>query len=383
MHSDLVGGAGAEIRQARLGLWRTASSGVLMGIAAMFLATLVVAAGSVRLGYDFHAGYLKAAEVVRETGSPYVPPEDSLAVGQLPYVYPPQLALLLVPLTALSTDVAAFLAFLVSLAALLGALAVIGVRDPRCFAAVLIWAPGFNALEMANVSACLALAVALLWRYRQMLWRPSLALGLAVSTKLFLWPLLVWAVAGRRYRVAGLALASGVAVTVSAWGAIGFDGLLSYPDQLARIRVEDSYSITALTTALGGSEALGTALSAMIGGALLGAVVILGRRGDEFRAFTCAIAAALALTPVVWQHYLILLAVPLGIAVPRFAPIWLLPVLLWVSPRAGNGDGLETFVPAAVAVTLLALTLRQPQPRSRHTKKIRQLRGRDPVHSGA
>ena len=344
----------------RLDLWRVASLGVLSGVAAMFITALLAAAGSSRLGPDFDA-YLQGARLLREIGSPYVSPADSLADGQLPYVYPPQLAVVLVPLTALSTDVAALLAFATSFAALLGALAIVGVRDPRCFAALIIWAPGFNALEMVNISACLTLALAAIWRYREMLWRPSLVLGVAVSTKLFLWPVLVWAVSARRYGVAGLAVASGLGLTITTWGAIGFDGLLTYPDQLARIRFEDSYSLTAMTTATGGSEVLGVAISAVIGGALVGAVLILGRGGDDFRAFTCAIAAALALTPVVWQHYLVLLAVPLGIAVPRFSPIWLLPVLLWVSPRAGHGDGLETFVPGAVALALLLVIMSRPR----------------------
>jgi hypothetical protein len=339
----------------------TVSRGVLVGIAAMFLTSLVVATGSERLGFDFRANYLMATDLLRETGSPYVPAGKPLEEGQLPYVYPPQLAFVLVPLTALSKDAACFLAFVVSLVALLGALAVVGVRDVRCFAAVLIWAPGFNALEMANISACLALAVALVWRYRSSVLRSSLLLGITASTKLFLWPLLVWTIVERRYSTACLAAATGVVVTIGAWGAIGFDSFTSFPDQLARIPFETSYSIPAMTVALGGSDALGAALSAIVGGALLGAVVVLGRRGDEFRAFTCAIAASLALTPVVWQHYLVLLAVPLGIALPRFSPIWLAPVLLWVSPRAGNGEGFETFVPAAVTVTVFALILLTPR----------------------
>ena len=112
-----------------------------------------------------------------------------------------------------------------------------------------------------------------------------------------------------------------------------------------------------MTAAVGGGDVLASTMSAIVGGALLSAVVVLGRRGDDFRAFTCAIAAALAITPVVWQHYLVLLAVPLGIVAPRFSPIWLLPVVLWASPRAGNGEPFETLIPAAVTVALFTLLL--------------------------
>ena len=189
----------------------------------MLLTSLVVAAGSERLGYDFRAAYFPAAESVRDGGSPYAPSDEPLADGREPYVYPPQLAILLVPFTSLPIDVAAFLAVLGSLAALLGALAITGVRDLRCFAVLVVWAPAWNALELANVSAALTLGVALVWRYRETAWPPAIALGVVVSTKLFLWPMVVWAVAMRRYRLAALGAAIGLVLTVSAWAAIGFE----------------------------------------------------------------------------------------------------------------------------------------------------------------
>ena len=71
-------------------------------------------------------------------------------------------------------------------------------------------------------------------------------------------------------------------------------------------------------------------------------------------------AATLALSPIVWLHYLVLLLVPLAIMRPRFSAIWLLPVLLWVSPKPGYAEGVLTFAPAIVAVILLVAMLRGP-----------------------
>ena len=88
--------------------------------------------------------------------------------------------------------------------------------------------------------------------------------------------------------------------------------------------------------------------------------VVLARRGDDRRSFTCAVAATLALSPIVWLHYLVLLLVPLAIIRPRFSAIWLLPVLLWVSPRPGYAEGALTFAPAIVAIILLVAMLRRP-----------------------
>ena len=68
-------------------------------------------------------------------------------------------------------------------------------------------------------------------------------------------------------------------------------------------------------------------------------------------------------SPIVWLHYLVVLLVPVAILRPRFSAIWLLPVLLWVSPKPGLCGGVvATFVPAvAVAIVLVAL-LARPVP---------------------
>ena len=71
----------------------------------------------------------------------------------------------------------------------------------------------------------------------------------------------------------------------------------------------------------------------------------------------------LALSPIVWLHYLVLLLVPTAIARPRFSAIWLLPILLWTSPRPGYAEGVLTFLPALVACILVAVLLARPRPK--------------------
>jgi hypothetical protein len=141
---------------------------------------------------------------------------------------------------------------------------------------------------------------------------------------------------------------------------IGFDGLGSYPDQLRELAFEESYSFVGMAAALGLDPLVGRMAMVIVGGSLLVAVGYLGQRGEEARAFICGLVAALALTPVVWLHYFVLLAVPLGIVRPRFAPIWLLPIVLWVCPRAGNGDGVQPFIPAVVVAVLFVALVVSP-----------------------
>ncbi|HLG09193.1 MAG TPA: glycosyltransferase family 87 protein [Gaiellaceae bacterium] len=347
-----------------LGWWRVLFTGVLVGAATILVMGILLAVRFGNPGWDSRFAYLQAAESVLEGKSPYPRVDDPILEEDKGYVYPPQLAFVFVPLTALPVDAAAAIAIVTSLAAVLAALAVVGARDVRCYAAVLLWAPAWNAIENANVSAALTLGVALVWRFRATLWPLATALGLAVSTKLFLWPLLVWAVATRRLRATSLAVAIGLGVTLAAWAVIDFRGLTGYlalVSKLSEIQAEHSYSFVGMTAALGFGPTVGQVLMLTVGGALLAACFNLGRHGDERRAFTCAIVACLVLTPIVWQHYLSLLVVPLALARPRFSAIWLLPVVLWLSPRLDNGHGLQPFLPALVVLLLVSLLLARPR----------------------
>lgn len=342
-----------------LGRRRLASTALLMGIAAALVTGLFGALGTAEsreLAWDFRVAYLPAAEAVRDGMSPYPEVLDGVDVPRL-YAYPPQLAFALTPFTAVSDDVAAALAVLLSLTAMMGALALVGVRDLRCYAVVVLWLPGWNALQMANASALLVLLVACAWRFRSTTWPLALALATAVSLKLILWPLLVWGIATRRFRPVALGVVLGTVMTVAAWAAIGFGGLTKYPDLLSRISEQESYSIVGMVEELGFGRGLANLATLGVGSVLVGLCVMFARRSDDERAFIVALAAALALSPVVWLHYLVLLVVPLGLRRPDFSPLWLLPIVLWVCPRSENGEGLQPFVPAIVATTMLALIL--------------------------
>jgi hypothetical protein len=316
------------------------------------------------LAWDVRFAYLPAAEAVLDGESPYPALDDPILDEQKGYVYPPQLLFALLPLTPLPADVVGVLVA-VGMLALLGlTLRVLGIRDVRCYAAAALWVPVISGVLLANVSIPLAFALAVVWRYRDAVRPPAVALGLAVSAKFLLWPIFVWMLATRRLRATAWAVVIGVGVTFAAWAAIGFDGLTGYPDLLRRLselQSENSYSIVGMAATLGVGDAVGQALTLAVGAGLLAGCVVFARRGDEVRSFTCAVAATLALSPIVWLHYLVLLLVPLAIARPRFSAIWLLPVLLWVSPRPGYAEGFETFLPAIAAAILLTVILARPR----------------------
>jgi hypothetical protein len=94
-----------------------------------------------------------------------------------------------------------------------------------------------------------------------------------------------------------------------------------------------SYSPQSLVLALGAPTAVATVVVlavAVVGAAL---VVVAGRSSDRDRkAFVAAIAVALVASPILWEHYLILLFIPMALAAPRLGRLWVASLLFWVSP---------------------------------------------------
>ena len=336
---------------------------VVLGVAAMLgLVGLSMAEGL--LAWDVRFAYLPAAEAVLNGESPYPALDDPILEDQKGYVYPPQLLFALMPLTPLPVPVAAALVAAGMIALLLATLRVLGIRDLRCYAAALLWVPAISGVLLSNVSIPLAFALAVLWRYRDAVGPPGISLGLSVSAKLLLWPMFVWTLATRRLRLSLVAVAVGLSVTLAAWAAIGFDGLTSYPDLLERlseIQAERSYSFVGMATTVGLPATVGSVMCLLVGVLLLVLCVVFARRDDDARSFTCAVAATLALSPIVWLHYLVALLVPVAIARPRFSAIWLLPVVLWVSPKPGYAEGWATFAPGIAAAILLVVVLARPR----------------------
>ena len=128
------------------------------------------------------------------------------------------------------------------------------VRDWRCYPVALLYPPTLENIEYGAVGPVLALLVALAWRYRDRVVAASVALGGAVVLKVFLWPLLVWLAATRRWTAAVGAAALALGLALASWAVIGFDGLGDYPDLLRRlsdVEAENSYSAFAILVALG------------------------------------------------------------------------------------------------------------------------------------
>jgi Glycosyltransferase family 87 len=233
--------------------------------------------------------------------------------------------LLATPFALLPAGAAADAATALLIAAAIGTLWVLGVRDWRAYGATFLGAPVIAAIETGNLTLVLGFVAALAWRFRG---RPLLAgalVGLAIALKLFMWPLGLWLLATRRF--AGTAVAAGVALA-------SFALVLPFGSPIAFLRISravasvyqhESYSFYVLF----GQTAAARGIWLAAGLLVLAAAFATSR--DE-AAFTWALVACLLFSPIVWIHYFALLLVPIAIARPRFSPLWLVPLLFWLVP---------------------------------------------------
>jgi hypothetical protein len=271
------------------------------------------------------------------------------------FVYPPATAFLFAPLAELPLWVGRGLILVLGGLAVLAALRLLGVRDWRCYGITLVSAPAINSLALGAVTSFLLLGAAATWHYRS---RPAAAGTLTALTavlKVLLWPLGVWLLATRRWKAAAVAAIVAVVVTVGGWAAIGFAGFETYPRLLRLLSNAEqgvSYSPLALLR-LSGTAATATSLGLVLLVAASVALAARGKDGDR-RAFAVAVVGSIVATPIVWEHYLLLLLVPIALYRPRLSPLWLLPLALWASP-ATHSQGSLWRIALLLSATLLVV----------------------------
>lgn len=330
---------------------------------------------------DFGYVFLPAADNVLSGRDLYMDPDLFRGPPQAPYAYPPVLAFLVTPLAVLpemvaGTFVPGVLFSLLLVAATIGALLLLDVRDWRCYPVALLYPVTVEAIEYGAVGPLLLLLVALLWRFRDRLAIAGVATGSAVVLKLFLWPLAFWLVVTGRARAATVAMATAIGLALASWAAIGFSGVLDYPRllrKLADVEAESSYSAFAILRTAGLADPLAQAIVIAAG---VGLLVLVGRAARsphdsqlerDRRSLILTLAAALVLTPILWLHYLVLLILPIALARPRLSVLWLAPLALTAFEALDwyrgwpTGDAEALISVAACVVIVLVASLRWPK----------------------
>lgn len=268
------------------------------------------------------------------------------------FVYPAPMAALFAPLGWMPFWTAALVWETTGAGAVLAALRLLGVRDVRCVVLAFLSFPVLSGISVGTVSPLLLLAVVALWKWRDREFRAGMAVSFLLVSKLFLWPFLVWLVATRRYRAAAYGVLTAAVLTLAAWAPIGFEELGSYPAilrKLALVEGPDSYQPVWL---LPGSGDFRLSVLEFLAAACALALIALGRRLRDRASFRAAILVSLAVSPIVWTHYLVLLLPLLGTSLSL---TWVFPLVFWASPdQLSHGQpwrvALEVGVVAATAL---------------------------------
>jgi hypothetical protein len=162
------------------------------------------------------------------------------------------------------------------------------------------------------------------------------------------------------------AIVAGVVVTLVSWAVVDFGALIDYPTRLQQLSDDTTgkgYTLDTLAQDLGAGERPARLFMTAVAVALLVAVVVTARRGNETRAFVLAIGAALACSPILWLHYFALLLVPVAIVAPRLSWLWFVPMgMWWFGAGTGNGSTFEALVVTCVVAATIALAARAARP---------------------
>jgi alpha-1,2-mannosyltransferase len=312
-------------------------------LATLCVLSIVLAAATLALnlragifGFDFHGTIWAPDRAILHGRTPY-PAADAAALRRRgnPAIYPPPILLASLPLGLLSVVLAAVVWSALSLAALVAALALTGLRDWRCYALLLATPAVLSMVMLGQMEGMLALGCVVAWRFRDRAVVVGIAVAALIAAKLFLAPIVVWMLVTRRYAAALIAASGALVMCVLAWAVIGFDGMRTYPALLAadtQAFQAGGESLVAVGTRSGLSLAYARPLAVAAGLAVVALAVAVARRSDgDRRAFTVAVVAGIALSPVVWLHYLVVLFVLVALWRRRADLVWAALTLTWLA----------------------------------------------------
>jgi alpha-1,2-mannosyltransferase len=319
-----------------------------------------------RIGIDFRGTTWEPGAAILDGRSPY--PSAAIGLETWPTLYPPPYLLVFSPLSLLPFEIATGIWIAALAVSITGALLLVGLRDRRCLVVALLSRPVAAAIGAGNATVLLMLTTSLLWRWRDRPHLGAVAFAGGLLIKPILWPLLVWLLVTRRFKLALEAATLSAIVALIGWALLGFDELAEYPGLLsaaADVMASNGLLITNLLFDAG-LPLRGAGFASL----LLGAALLVGsaRSRSDLERFALGIAAALIMTPVMWVHYFLLLYVPLTVRYPRLSLAWLAPPLLWVIAFAydeGTRPWWTSVVGLFVVVALLAAFLRRGTLRER------------------
>lgn len=305
--------------------------------------------------YDYEAYDLAARRIA--AGTALYPPGlaeayNSGAYAGL-YLYPPPLAIALVPMTVLTPDQAALAWLGLRIALLVLGVALLPISALARAAVLLVAAISFPIwydLNLGNLSVILFALSVVIWRFRD---RAAGSIALAAAGVLrypFGLVLGAWLLA-RRWRAAAWTIAAGLVIGALTLPVVGIQGWLDYLGTLSGLREVSagehnlSFATTADALGLPGADGVWVMLGIAIAGL---ATAWAALRRDAETALVVSLTGTILFFPFFHPHYLVQLLIPAAFLAGR-GQWWglVLPLLGWAPG--------ELMAPIVAAATLLPL----------------------------
>jgi Glycosyltransferase family 87 len=336
--------------------------------AGMVTATVLVAGDT--LGFDFLAYHLAAARLLN--GGPVYDLAFAISGGFGLFYYPPTFVPLVLPFGLLAATPAVWAWTVVLLGAFLIGVAVMPVSTTVRWWIILLaglsW-PFILGVKLGQVGSLLFLAFAIGWRWLDDPLRLGLSGALGAAIKLQPGLIFLWALLTGRYRavvvgaVALLALAA--AATLLAGVGVWADFFTIARRVGDPIATPHNYTPGAIAFQLGmnADAALGVeVLSAVL---VLIAVVAAARLATSEASYLVAVIASQLLSPIIWDHYAMLLLLPVAYLLSAGRWWALLIPLVTAVPLLGITPPIVyplAFWTALVAVFVVGVRARAQEP---------------------
>jgi hypothetical protein len=294
---------------------------VVLAVAAIFaieaFAYAVANVGVANLGYDYFA-YINAAHRILD-GAPLYDVSVNVAGGFAIYLYPPMFALAFLAVGLMPDALALWQWEAVAVGSIVAGVAILPVK-PRVRWIMLIlcvinW-PVLTSILIGQVGPLLFLLFAIGWRWRD---RPVvLAVTMAAGAMIKVQPviLLGWAALTGRWRAVAVAL--GVMAVAAVISTVFFGPAVwsDYFSLLGRVNgsvaTPNGFSPGALAFHAGVSEGAAQliqfATMVVVGGIVLVSIL---KASDEVSYLTTVVASQVV-SPVVWDHYAVVLVLPVA-----------------------------------------------------------------------
>jgi alpha-1,2-mannosyltransferase len=299
----------------RVLLVRAAYAAALIAAVAWAWLVLSSAAAGGTLGYDYRA-YDLAVDRLLAGQSMYDLSATSMGAFGL-FFYPPPFALLMVPFGLLPTDLGIAAWTLALVAASVAAVAVLPVslrtRLIVLLLAALSW-PLVYSIKLGQVGPILLLLFAIGWRWLDRPWPFGVAAGLGTLIKVQPALLIGWALVTGRRRAALVGIAVVVALAAVATVAAGPQSWLDEATLLGRasqpVLNEHGFGFGRLAYEAGLGESVATVIHWVNFVLVVLVTAFAVWRCSAVASYLAVVIASQFLSPVLWDHYALILLLP-------------------------------------------------------------------------